>query len=185
MPPPSIRHPRLTACLLAGVAACLLLAARPAQALDYERNDIVVRGLGVGFAVAPIKAPCRTCSAPAVSFIRGVASRQTRFLYFSAETQLGVMFDGGPWLSLGGAVGAETADNAFVKLRGYGEIGTAFTYMNTSIYDYLMFSVEAGLRYQVSDYDRPHSMLYIGARLFTNIQNVSGMVHGGLMWTFD
>lgn len=162
-----------------------LFAARPSPALDYDRNDVLTRGIGMGFAVAPIRATCYTCSAPLASFVQGTAGRQTRFLFVATEVQLGMVFNGHPWLSVGGLTGLETADNAFVPLRGYGQIGVAFTYMSNVLADVMVFSAEAGLRYQARSYSRPHTLLYLGVRALSNLGHSTGMVHGGLMWTFD
>ncbi len=167
--------------LLAGIG---LFAARPSLALDYDRNDILTRSVGLGFAIAPIRT-CTDCSAPMASFVQAAAGRQTRFLFVATEVQLGVVFNGHPWLSLGGITGFETADNAFVPLRAYGQLGVAFTYMSDVLADLLVFSAEAGMRYQVRSYSRPHAMLFMGVRALSNLGHTSGMVHGGLMWTFD
>lgn len=182
VPPPVPLRPRLAWAML--LLASLLLSTS-AHALDYDRNDVVLRGVGLGFALAPITPVCRTCSGSPVSFVRGVAGRQTRFLYVDIEAQVGVVFNGHPWLGLGGAVGGETADNAFVRLRGYAEAGVAMIWMSNKLSDTLAFSGEVGLRYQVRSYSRPHTLLYIGARGLTNFNHLGGMVLGGLMWSFD
>jgi hypothetical protein len=182
--PPRPSRASVRACL-AFVLACGLWVAPSVHALDYDRNDVLTRGVGVGFALAPILGNCRTCSAPPVTFARGFAGRQTRFLYFDIEAQLGVIYNGHPWVSRGGAVGGETADSAFVKLRGYAELGVAMIWMSQSLSDTLNFSGEVGLRYQVRSYSRPHTLLYIGARGLSNFNHIGAMIHAGLMWTFD
>ncbi len=156
-----------------------------ASALDYERNDVSGRFLGFGITRAPVKAECRTCSPPLAAFLRAFASRHRRYLYVAAEAQAGALFDGRPWLGVGGAMGLETADNAFVAIRGYGELGVNLTYMNSIVADYLDGHTEFGIRYQVRDFARPHMTIQGGLRLGSNFSHFMAAITLGVLWTFD
>lgn len=199
---------------LIGLAvAGLLCAAAPAHGLDYDRNDVLSREVALGFGLSPAdvdpvdptclgneaNTPRAACPAglwaehevlPIVLFVRGTARRQTRFFYVAGEAQVGVTFPSGgfsarPWLALGGAVGAETADDAWEKVRGYGELGTSLVYAHTRLADVLNFFVEGGLRYQVRSFERPHTLLHIGMRVLSNFSHVGYALQAGVGWTFD
>lgn len=197
------------------VAAALAfgLVTAPAYALDYDRNDVLGREVAVGFGLSPAdinpaasmcldgktNTPRDKCPEaswrenevlPIVLFVRGTARRQTRFFYVAGETQVGLTFpsagfNAGPWLALGGAVGVETVDDAWQRLRGYGEFGTQLTYTNTRLADMLSFSVEGGMRYQLQSFERPHTLVHIGLRVLSNFRHIGYALQAGIGWTFD
>jgi hypothetical protein len=172
---------------LAAALACGLSAASVAQARDYDRNDVAVRGLGVVLGVAPVDKTtgCKSCAQPVAGVLRGMAAQQRRHLYIGGEVMLGMLEDARPWLSGGALIGLETASSAQEKLRAYAEFIASLGYYDARLADILSFAVEAGLRYQVRDYVRPHMLVTLGVRGGSNLNRGFAMVHAGLLWTFD
>ncbi|MSP90272.1 MAG: hypothetical protein EXR79_00465 [Myxococcales bacterium] len=163
------------------VAALLWMACFvPAgQALDYDRNDVRAREVGVVAMIAPI------AGAPAGLAVRGAARRHSRFVYFGTEAQLGIQGTPGPWLSAAVVVGGETANDAWRPLRGYGELGTGLVVAWTRLSDLLAFHLEGGVRYQVRTYGRPHMEVGIGGRIISNFNNIGVQFTTSVAWRFD
>ncbi len=169
--------------LLIRLTLCCLLAGlswpTAGHGLDYDRNDVRARELGVNTLIAPIN------GAPLGLLVHGTARRNKRHLYLAMELQLGALVDHHPWVQLGGAVGGETADDAWTRLRGYGEVGTALIYANTKVADTLAFFGELGVRYQLRAFERPHLQVTGGLRGMTNFSHLGLLAQVGLAWTFD
>jgi len=168
---------RLVACVI--VVAAGLASPRAADALDYDRNDVRARELGLNMVVAPI------AGNPLGILLHGKARRHRRQLYIGSELQVGALLDGHPWLGVGCMVGGETAADAWARERGYAELGTTLSYMNTKLGDALGFFAEVGVRYQVRAFDRPHLLITVGARGMTNFLHAGVAAQMGLAWTFD
>lgn len=158
--------------------ACLGLPA-PCHGLDYDRNDVRARELGIITMIAPI------ADQPFGMAVYGSARRHRRFLYMGTELQLGALVNGHPWVSAGGIVGVETADDAWARVRGYAEAGTALIFAYTKITDVLGFFGEVGVRYQLRALERPHLQITGGLRGLTNFSHGGVAAQIGLAWTFD
>ena len=170
------------------IAVCVGLGwAAPGWAGDYDRNDVAVRAVGLSVGIAPIERTtgCKSCSLPVATMVHGVAAHQRRNLYLGGEAGVGVTDDARPWLMAGALLGVETAASAQEKLRAYGEFLTSINYFHTRMSDTLAFSLEVGMRYQVRDYQRPHTLVALGVRVGNNLHHNFAMLHAGLVWTFD
>lgn len=178
MPAPrSLLRLRLVLCgVLLGASATL---SPPAHGLDYDRNDVRARELGLGTVLAPV------AGRPLGLFVQGTARRHRRSIYLSTQLQLGALLGGLPWVHLAGAVGMETADDAWVRVRGYGELGTGIIFANTRLSDTLAFFGEVGVRYQIRAFARPHLLLHAGLRGMTNFSHAGVQAQVGVAWTFD
>lgn len=183
----------------------VLFVASPAQARDYDRNDLAERELSVGFGLSPMDVdtrspvvcandPSRNClenvARAEIIVIRGTARRHIRDFYMAAEAELGASlpvaeFPVHPWLAVGGAVGFETADNGWDRLRGYAEIGALGIWANTRLAEQLAFTAEGGVRYVLSSTERPHVLLHLGLRGLYNFSYFGVMSFAGVSWTFD
>lgn len=161
------------------VAACGLIGWTDVYALDYDRNDVRARELGVVAMIAPL------ARSPAGIAIRGTARRHSRFVYVGTEAQIGVQGSPGPWFAASVVVGGETADDAWRPLRGYGEIGTGLVVAWTRLSDLLAFHIEAGARYQVRTYGRPHMELGLGGRVLSNFNHIGVQLTTSVAWRFD
>ena len=193
--------------LIRNLSLIILLLSLPysAFALDYDRNEVVSRELALGGMMAPFDIDPRppvacpydkrlVCesynSKPVGFFIRGSARRHRRNFYVGAEAQLGLTlpldsFGPHPWVGVGGAVGVETADNGWARVRGYSELGVGIYFANSSITDMLNFFFEVGGRYQLRVFDRPHFLLHLGIRGMTSFSELGLQVAAGVGWTFD
>jgi hypothetical protein len=160
-------------------AGAAIGASQPALALDYDRNDVRGRELGIVTLIAPV------ADNPVGVALRGTARRHMRRLYVGLEAQLGATLLPGPWLLLAGAVGAETADDAWQPLRGYAEAGVGALYAHTQVFDVLVFHGEAGVRYQLQSFERPHVLVHLGLRGMYNFTTIGAQVVTGIGWTFD
>lgn len=158
-----------------------------ALARDYDRNDVAVRGLSVVLGMAPVDKTtgCKSCAQPLAGVLRGMAAQQRRHLYIGGELMLGLLTDARPWVSGGALIGVETASSAQEKLRAYGEFIASLGYYDSRLGDILSFALEAGMRYQVRDYVRPHMLVSLGVRGGTNLGHGFAMVQAGVLWTFD
>lgn len=183
----------------------LLILPTSAFALDYDRNEVVSRELAFGGMMAPFdvdpRPPVRCTydkrlicesydSKPVGFFIRGTARRHRRNFYVGAEMQLGLTlpldsFGPHPWIGGGGAIGVETADNGWARVRGYSELGVGIYFSNSSITDMLNFFAEVGARYQLRVFDRPHFLLHLGIRGMTSFSEIGLQIAAGVGWTFD
>ena len=164
---------------IAAVLCALALWSVDAHAGDYERNDVSGREVAlVGGRVPANDGPF------GVTF-RGVARRHTRFFYLAAELETGVTFRPGAYVAFGGAVGVETADNAYTRIRGYGQVGVAGQWSHTSPYEALVFHVELGARVQLQTNVRPHSYAFVGTRVNSNFKQYGVSLAAGVGWTFD
>ena len=183
----------------------VFFVAQPALARDYDRNDVAEREIAVGFGLSPVDidtrapiycsdAPSKTCEANVqranVLTVRGTARRHIRHFYMALEAELGATLPAGvlpahPWLAGGGAVGLESANNAWDAWRGYAEIGVLAIWADTRLAEALAFTGEAGIRFQTSTADRPHTLLSLGLRGMYNFSYVGVMGFAGVGWTFD
>ena len=183
----------------------LLLVTPTAFALDYDRNTVSEREISLAFGLAPVDVdtrapspcladPAKTCeenvALPPVMLVRGTARRHTRNFYLGAEVELGATlpvatFGAHPWIAAGGAIGFETSDNGWDRLRGYGEIGILGVWANTRLAETLTFFSEIGFRYQASAAKRPHLLLHGGLRGMTNFSHFGVLGIIGVGWTFD
>jgi len=192
--------------LLAGLAlaAATVAGAAPAHAGDYDRNDVSGRELAAWFAVLPtdrdprkpgpcITAKTQTCqfvTLPLAFGVRGSARRHARQTYLGVEALIGVSAPPSPYdasiaIGVGATLGVETADDAYRRLRGYGELGIDVLYAGTRVNDWVTVFAEAGMRYQAIAYERPHTYLHIGARITNNFVHFGGHLSAGVGWTFD
>ncbi len=174
-----------------------------AQALDYDLNDLAGREIGIGGALAPtdvdlraaVKCPagktnCDNITQPFGTVLRGTARRHRGHLYMATEALLGLTWPTGslpahPWIGVGGALGFETAADGFARVRGYGELGADIVWTNTTVFDVLHVFTEFGLRLQVQQFGRPHTLLFLGARAMTNLDHIGLGMFGGVGFTFD
>ena len=122
--------------------------------------------------------------------VRGTARRHRGNLYVATEALLGVRlpaagFSAFPVIGVGGAVGWETASDSYKRLRGYGEAGVGLIYSGTYASDLLKVHLEAGMRYRVQTYERPHNYYHIGVRGVTNFAHVGAALVAGIGWAFD
>ncbi len=189
--------------LCAGIVA--LVRPNTAHALDYDLNDLADRELGIGGALAPTdidpRAPTQcasnpktVCAAnltqPFANLLRGSARRHRGHMYLGTELLLGLSWPTGalpahPWLAVGGTLGAETAADGFARVRGYGEIGFDVAWTKTNVFDVLHVFSELGLRLQVQQYGRPHTVLFLGTRVMSNLSHMGLGLFGGVGFTFD
>ncbi|MBI5611154.1 MAG: hypothetical protein HY902_19935 [Deltaproteobacteria bacterium] len=194
---------RLARLALPVALLAILLPPSTAYALDYDLNDLADRELGIGGALAPTDvdprgpAKCPTSSAicanvtqPFGTLLRGTARRHRGHLYMSTELLLGLTWPTGslpahPWFAVGGAIGAETAADGYARVRGYGEFGADIVWTNSSVFDILHVFTEVGLRLQVQQYGRPHTLLFLGARALSNLDRIGLGIFGGVGFTFD
>jgi hypothetical protein len=185
--------------------AALCLLASPAYARDYDRNLVAEREVSVGFGLSPMDLDTRVPQACAgsktttcaeniaranVITVRGSARRHQRNFYLGGELELGAVlpasgFGTHPWIGLGGTIGLETSNNAWDRLRGYGELGVLGAWADTRIAEILCFTSEVGVRYQVDTSARPHVLLHLGVRGLYNFSHVGVMSFAGMSWTFD
>ena len=184
--------------------AAVALVGRPAFGGDYDRNEVSARELAVAVAILPddldrrpagpcTGVPTKNCSNFIQAFgavVRGTARRHRGNLYVGTEAWLGLhvpqqQFSGGPVIGVGGSVGWESAADGFRRLRGYVEGGVGLMWSGTAPSDLLKFHGEFGMRYQVQQFDRPHTYLHIGARAMTNFNNFGGTMVTGVGWSFD
>ncbi len=164
------------------IACVLLLAslyATSAMAKDYERNDVSSRELGV------LLARTSFASAPFATLVRGVARRHTRFFYVATEVMLGTTFKPAFYGSLGGAMGIESAEDAYQPVRGYLEVGVTGQWSQSSIFELLNIHLESGVRLQLKTTVRPHMYAHAGARLMTSFKTYGLGLTFGVGWTFD
>lgn len=171
----------IAALLVATAAVLSVLCPSAATATDYERNDVNGRELGVVVMRTPV------AGQPLSMLVSGTARRHTRFFYVGGNLSLGVSLQGQPVTMLSGAVGLETADDGFVRVRGYGELGAGAFWANSDqpVLDLLMFHVETGVRWQMRSWARPHWQLVAGVRLFSNFRYLGFAVLTGMNFTFD
>jgi len=182
----------------------LLIAAHPAYARDYDRNDVAERELTIGFGLSPLDVDTRNivyctgkqtiCEANVqranLLTARGVARKHLRRFYLAGELEAGATLPAGnfpmhPWLAVGGMVGLETADNAWTTLRGFADLGVLVGWADTRLAESLTFTAEAGVRYQLQSTERPHMLLNLGVRGLYNFSHVGVMGFAGIGWTFD
>ncbi|MBM4342441.1 MAG: hypothetical protein FJ100_03570 [Deltaproteobacteria bacterium] len=175
-----------------------------AAAGDFERNEVLGRELAAGVAVVPddidfrapgpcpgaTKVQCLNQSLAVGPIVRGAARRHRGNLYLGSEVVLGMRvplgeFSAFPIIGAGAAIGWETAADSYKRLRGYGEFGASLVYSGTRASDLLKFHVEAGLRYRVKTYERPHSYIHIGARVINNFAHFGAALFSGIGWAFD
>jgi hypothetical protein len=150
---------RLTIAVLAASAAAVWsLNAGPALALDYERNDVSVRSLGVAAGIAS------TPGRPVLTWLHGTARHHVRFVYFGMELNAGLTFQPHPFVAAGGFAGVETATSAYTRMRGY---------------------AQAGARYLLSSHARPFIGLEAGVRLESNLARPAGGVLLSTYFVFD
>ncbi len=200
------RRPRLRTAAAASVltVCCSLSAPTIAMAGDFDRNELSGRELSAGFAAWPDdmdlrpSAPCSSTSKVQCvnqslgvgPIVRGAARRHRGNLYVASEAVVGVRLPDGqfsafPVLGVGAGVGWETAADSYKRLRGYGEFGLGLVYGGTRVSDLLKVHLEAGLRYRVQTYERPHTYLHIGVRAMTNFAHVGAALAAGVGWAFD
>ncbi len=163
---------------LVTMAGALLLAPA-AQGLDYDRNDVLGRELGFFAGSLPID------GRPLGLAVRGVARRHTRFLTLGTEVLIGATSAPRPLIGVMALLGAETSDNAWDRLRGYGEFGFGLMWANNELFDLLSFHVEGGTRILIQDAARPHLSLTLGMRLSTDFSGVGFAFLTGMSWAFD
>lgn len=160
-------------------ALILMLGAGNAVALDYDRNDVLVRELSAVVMAVP------SDTAPIGVMVRGVARRQTRNLGLGVEVLAGVSTDPRPLVGVGGIVGFESSSNAWDMLRVYGETGVGMMVVSSDPMDWLQFHVEGGARILLSALDRPHLSLTSGLRIVSSFRHFGWGLQVGLSWTFD
>jgi len=136
------------------------------------------------------KTNCDYVTQPFGTLLRGAARRHRGHLYTGTEILLGLTWPTGslpahPWLGVGGTLGFETAADGYARVRGYGELGADLVWTNTSVFDVLHVFTEFGLRMQVQQFGRPHTLLFLGARVMSNLQHVGMGLFGGVGFTFD
>ena len=156
-----------------------LLAPGVSQAGDYDRNVVLSRELGVGAMMLPVQ------DAPVAIFARATARKHLRYLYFGGEFSAGLVLDIRPMFSVAGAIGLESANDAWQPLRAYGEAGAGLFWANTSPRELLNLHLEAGVRYLMHAYRRPHLSIHMGVRALTNFARPGGTVVCGATWAFD
>ena len=187
------------------ILLAIFLFAQPALARDYDRNDVAERELSFGFGLSPVDVdtrppvacvsdPLKTCEANVTRTemvaIRGTARKHLRFFYLAGEVEVGATLPNGdfpahPWLAGGGAVGLETSNNAWDRLRAYGELGILALWADTRLAESMAFTGEVGMRFQVKSTDRPHVLLHVGLRAMYNFSYLGIMSFAGVGWTFD
>ncbi len=163
---------------LCALAFALCLSPR-AEGLDYDRNDVLGRELGLFAGSLPID------GRPLGLGVRGVARRHTRFLTLGTEVILGATSAPRPLIGVTALLGAETSDNAWDRLRGYGEFGFGMMWANNELFDLLSFHLEGGMRILIQDASRPHLSLTLGVRLSTDFSGVGLAFLTGMAWAFD
>ena len=119
--------------------------------------------------------------------VRGSARRTIRHVYYGTNLWIGYALDNRPVLMFGGAIGLESADTSFQTLRGYGELGasTFWAATDTPMLDLLAFHTEAGLRWTIRDWSRPHWQLCLGLRVFANFRAIGLAAVTGINFNFD
>ncbi len=170
---------RLRALLVAIAAVAAVAQARPASALDFDRNDVMARDLAVLGVVGAF------ANHPVGLVVRGSARRHNDWFYRGLSLEVGFLSDVRPWLMLAGAIGAETATDSWAAFRAYAEGGVGLMYASTGLGQMLAFHVESGIRYQIRSYERPHVLVHVGARVLHNFNNYGLAVISGVAWTFD
>lgn len=171
---------RLTIAVLAvSAAAVWSLNAGPALALDYERNDVSVRSLGVAAGIAS------TPGRPVLTWLHGTARHHVRFVYFGMELNAGLTFQPHPFVAAGGFAGVETATSAYTRMRGYAQAGAQAAWMSNRLTDVLLLHVETGVRYLLSSHARPFIGLEAGVRLESNLARPAGGVLLSTYFVFD
>jgi hypothetical protein len=161
------------------LAVVWVLGPAQASAGDYDRNDVLSRELSFGAMMLPVE------RSPVALMARGAARRHDRRFYFGTEASLGLVLDIRPLLTVGTMIGLETAQDAWQPLRGYVEAGASLFWANTGPRELLNFHLEAGIRYLVTSYRRPHLSLHMGVRALTSLARFGGTVTCGATWTFD
>ena len=167
---------RAAACV---TALAVLGFGLPATALDYDRNDVLGREISLLGVVGPVD------NHPVGLAVRGTARRHVDWFYRSLAFEVGGLSDVRPWLMISGAVGGESATDSWTAFRGYVEGGVAMLYAATELTQTLAFFTEAGVRYQVRYFERPHLQVHIGTRFMHNFSNYGLSVLTGVAWTFD
>ncbi len=163
----------------AATLVALLLGALDALALDYDRNDVMVREVATMVMAVP------SDTAPIGVMARGVARRQTRNFGVGVEVMAGITTDPRPYLSVAGLAGFESSSNGWDQLRVYGEGGVGVAWVSNNPMDWLQFHVEGGTRILLSTLDRPHLALTSGLRITTSFRHVGWGLQVGLSWSFD
>ncbi|MBP46740.1 MAG: hypothetical protein CMH53_02265 [Myxococcales bacterium] len=161
------------------VLASSMLLCSSVWAGDYERNDVSARELGL------VSGRFSAGDAPFGFTLRGAARRHTRFFYLAVELEAGATLRPGGYVALGGAVGLETAADAFTRLRGYAQLGVAGQWSHSSLHEVLLFHLEVGARIQLQSNVRPHSYLFVSSRASTNFNDYGAALALGVGWTFD
>ncbi len=161
------------------VVIAILLGPRDGYAGDYDRNDVLSRELGFGAMMLPVD------GSPVALMVRGSARSHVRRFYFGTEVSAGFVLDVRPLLTVGTMIGLESADDAWQPLRAYAEVGAGLFWANTGPLELLNFHAEAGVRYIVTSFRRPHLSLHMGARALTSLARFGGTITCGVQWTFD
>lgn len=158
-----------------------LTAAVPRSSLagDYDRNAVMARELSLCAMRMPVE------GAPIGATVRGTARSHLRYTYLAAEAQLGISTDLRPIAQAGGAFGLETADDDWQPIRGYSELGVGLFWARSGLSDLLLFHLEAGARYMVRSFERPHLKLHMGMRASTNLGRLGFTLVTGVSWSFD
>lgn len=174
------RRPLLRALLVAlGVSLAITGMSATANALDYDRNDVLVREISAFVMAVP------SDTAPVGAMVRGVARRQTRNFGLGFEVIAGVTTEPRPYVSVGGLFGFESSSNAWDRLRVYGEGGVGVAWNSNNPMDWLNFHVEGGTRILLSSMDRPHLSLTSGLRIVSSFRHMGWGLQIGVSWAFD
>ncbi len=176
-----ISHPTNAAIVLGACIVAAMCLASPAHGLDYERNDVLGREVGIGLMRTP------TNGLPMTLVVRGTARRHARHFYVDGSVFMGMTFEVQPLLMGTVSFGMESADDSFRRVRGYGEVGSGLFFANSEkpLLDLLAFHLEGGLRIHLRTWARPHTQVTVGVRLLSNFRFVGLMGMVGTNFTFD
>ena len=178
---PRTRRPRSRLSWLVNVLIALMILgfAANASALDYDRNDVLVREVSALVLAVP------SDTGPIGVTVRGVARRQTRNFGLGLEVIAGMTTDPRPYLGVGAIIGVESSSNGWDRIRVYGEGGVGVAWYSNNPMDLLNFHIEGGTRILMSSLDRPHLALTTGLRIVTSLRHVGWGLQIGMSWSFD